>query len=521
MNNKYHFIPIAFLFLIFAYSCGKDDPTPDRDNMDTGQVIEDDVQDDPMPEPGSMLETMRGENIEILAGSSEKTWRIDSATLTNVSGSFDISDIFNVQDDEFTFKTTTIAGKNSTEFEGTLEWSQKNVINYFGESIETIKNEYYVLSEEYSFDFIPESASEIAVEGLNLDFTLQADDTLIGTLVISLTTTLDLLLVEKQASEYPQIPGGILNFTELFSFESTGIDNQAADMIGSLSNNSFYIATREESLVDQFGTEPERVIRYDFETGSINDRVLYFYPDFVSKEIFVYNNELKVIGAQRLVTYDLELANEGVTSIGYTQTSGSSSTFFTRFGAAIAGDYVYITGGALGNDFELSDKIFRIDLTTDIMTEYATMPERRFGARAEIVDNKLYIFGGTNVYYGPDAVNTILIYDLETTSLTTAEMNRPVNFTFTGKSGDLIYVGGRVDTYDAGNELVDRDPFLGVYNTANGEFRELSNNLQSPAMETIHSMTVFDNRLYVLHGEGQDLAPGELNTWPVLVADLE
>ena len=109
-------------------------------------------------------------------------------------------------------------------------------------------------------------------------------------------------------------------------------------------------------------------------------------------------------------------------------------------------------------------------------------------------------------------------------------MPSSVHFTYTGKHENLIIVGGQIKTFtddaDAdGNPdgfltQVDIDPYLGVYNTLNNEFTELSTNLTSSENETIHSMTVINGKIYILYGQQEEVAEGEFQNWDVLVADL-
>jgi hypothetical protein len=154
------------------------------------------------------------------------------------------------------------------------------------------------------------------------------------------------------------------------------------------------------------------------------------------------------------------------------------------------------------------------------MNEFATMPERRTGARAEIINDKLYIFGGTEEFLAPPAKDTIYIFDLHTGELTIESLPEPVLLTYTGKFENLIFVGGWNETRNSEGILTDREPFLGIYDTRTGDFTILATNLDSPEFEVIESMAVFNGKVYVIFGQGEEMTPGELQTWSIFEASF-
>lgn len=218
--------------------------------------------------------------------------------------------------------------------------------------------------------------------------------------------------------------------------------------------------------------------------------------------------------------YDLKLEDDPVSLTDYATALGQNIGL-SRHGTAVVDNTFYLIGGDLNDG--LGDKIFTYNLETETMSEWATMPEPRTGARAEIVNGKLYIFGGTEEFLSPPAKNTIYIYDLETKELIVETMPVPVMLTYTGKIENLIYVGGRNDingTDENGEATFDREPFLGVYDTNTGIFTQLETNLESPEAETIASMAVFDGKLYVVYGQSEEQEEGVLQTWSILSADI-
>ncbi len=430
---------------------------PTMKNPETAQKEENNVT---VSNKSDDITSLRENAILLLTSNNQKIWRFEKVILSNENGTFDISENFNSQNDELLFRySNREASKTIGEFQGTSEWRRNNSIAYDAVSTESAKLEYYILPKTYDFKFKQYSGSEIIIEEVDFELHLNENNRFKGVVRIDKNASIEVLLVEKKPADYPQPPTGILNFDEVFKFKSDGIDKRAADMVGSISNNSFYIVTRDDNLAGFHSDKPEQVIRYDFGTGDINEKITVMH-EFVSKKVFVYKNELKVVVAQRMHTYDLNLRNELVRSQNYSQITGMSSAFFTTYGAALAENSVFIVGGGLGNDYELVNKIYEFDLTNETMIEFATMSENSFGAGAEIVGNKLYVFGKTSEYYSPEARSNILIYDLSTSEFTTSEMTRPVNFTFTGKTGSLLYVGGRIDSYNTEGIIVDRDPSL-------------------------------------------------------------
>ncbi len=522
MNKKVPLLLVSLVITISLVGCSQDEnpETPEQEQNEEPQEEEEETSMEEEEEnPIISLEDERNTTLEILTSSGTKSWEFEEVVLVNSNGTFDISQNFNTQDDVFVFSLTTSTGKNA----GSIEWEKGNDINLNASSAETALLEFLVSSEMGPFEFIPDNGTSLTASSLGFSFELTNDERLSGTIEAGIGITLNVTLVEKE-NQSDAIPTGTLNFTDVFSFQSNGIDNQSPDMIGSLLSNSLYIALREDDLNVPNGLEnPERVVRFNFNTNSVEDRVysLSTKSDFVSKELVIHKNELKVIGAQRTNIYDLELDNEPSSIADYRDSSPyGSNTFFTRYGTAIVDNSVFIVGGYLGNDFEFADRMFKLDLETETISDFFTLPEPSLGARSEIVGSKLYTFGGSTAFYSPQARSSISIFDIVSQELSFSQMSRPVNFTYTGRQGNLIYVGGRVDTYNEMQVLVDRDPFLGVYNTETNEFTELQTNLSSPNRETIHAMTVFNNKVYLLFGDRGEIERPQMVEWTVMAADI-
>jgi len=511
--RKSAFSVFSIVLLFAIYSCNNDNDDPMVDPV----TIED---EDPIEDPTVTLANSRAANITLLTKDAEKVWKISSAELTNSNGTFDISTNFNVNDDEFIFKKSPLeSGKSSTDFEGSLEWRKNSDIILSADSQEAALNELYVPSVKFNFDFDEESGSKITGNAGKFAFTINDNGTIAGDLELD-NAILKISLTEKLASDYQSIPSTVLNFAPAFTFDSNSIENRSADMVGSRANNSIYISMSENDMRDEISNiRPERILKYDLNASILNEK-LFFDINWYSKQLIVNNNKILVVGGNGINSYDLDIESDPTTSPSYDEALGIPSFGVTRHGTAIYNNSLYIVGGHI-QDQSLSDRIYKFDIETQAMTEFAIMPEGRSGARAEIINDKLYIFGGTEKFYTPPAENDIYIYDLNTAALTIETMPTGVDTTFASRLGNLIYVAGIVKTYDADKQITNADPYMAAYDTTTGAYTELETNLMSPSLETIHSMAILENKIYIIYGElDANLAQGQLQTWQVLAADI-
>lgn len=503
---------IYFLFLIFAicfYSCTSEDIATVLEQEPEG--IEEN-EDGPM----ATLEENRAASVAVLTNDTAngKVWRIATAELENANGAFDIASNFNTRDDEFIFRNSpSTTARDPSGFELILEWRQNSAIALNADSNETAITESYKLPEIFTIDFEIESGSTLTDEDNKFELTIAADGTI--TVILRLeNTTITITLTEKLETDYETVPTGPLNFDTVFTIESNGIAGNSPDMVGSLANNSIYIGTREDDLGDPGQTKPERVIKYDRNTGTLSEK-LSFQSDFVSKQLIVNDNKLLVVGAKGVNTYNLDILDEP-TRQNYLDFDDSIG--LTRFGTAVADDTVYLVGGNILFP-SLADHIYKFDISTGAISQFAVMPEKRYGARAEIVNDKLYIFGGTETFSAPPAENTIYVYDLHTAELTIETMPTNVDVTFTGKLGRLIYVAGSIMIRE-GDTVIDENPYMAVYDTDSGTYTELETNLISWEKETIHAMAIFGDKMFILYGQKLAVQDGRLQEWTIRAADI-
>ncbi|WP_108804015.1 hypothetical protein [Aquimarina sp. Aq107] len=443
---------------------------------------------------------LMNETIAILNGGSSKTWKITQATLINGSIELDISENFNVKDDEFIF--SRIALKDS------LVWRKGFDIKTNVSNIQETLLDKYVSSISGEFSILEGSNNTVELDFISATFEVTEDDNINATITNEDDSILRFTLIEKKQEDYVTVPQTGLNFSNLFSFESDAVRGSAPGMIGSYSDDSFFIATRE---TDADGlNNPERVLKFDPNTNTMTEK-LFPQTDYVSKQLHIVDNKLIVLGGQYVNTYDLDISQNPV--------SISHGKQLSRFGISVLDDDIYVIGGDL-NDTE-SDKIFKWNLESETLAEFATLPESRSGARGTIVNDHLYVFGGSEELFGLQSSNKIFKINIANPQLIeTFEMNKAINFTYVQKYQHLIYVAGQIRFIDNNNEL-QTQATIGVLNTLNNSYQELATNLVSnTGEETIHQMCIFNDKMYLIYGaEGIDNG-GQYPEWDVLTANL-
>ena len=189
-----------------SISCGDDDNPEEMvvATDDDGGMTDDG--DEAMAELVAAQETTTA---GLTAGGEGKVWRIEQATLNNASGSIDISENFNVVDDEFVFSGTRV--------NGSLEWRQGNAIGVEGASAQETLLDFYKAPVSSSFSFDANSSTNLS--GLDGDMTFEVVDenTIIGTLTFNegrrAGETMGFDLTTKTADDYVS-PQSNLEFSQ-------------------------------------------------------------------------------------------------------------------------------------------------------------------------------------------------------------------------------------------------------------------------------------------------------------------
>jgi len=507
-------VGIFFLTISILFSCTEDDNSNTVDPE--GEQIPDNEQTD--------LQADRETSINALTNTGEvKTWKIDQAVLTNNSGSFDISENFNVQDDEFRF-SGGIA-------DGNLEWRQNHRINTEAASVQESLVDHYLEPENFSFSFETDSSSELISFDENFTFEIIDDNTINGRINFEDTSgELEITLSEKTATDFPSIPTSMLNFESISTYFSNNVQGNAPGMIGSYSDNSLFIVTREDAL-NNGEFNPERVNKFNLSSNQSTER-LFFNSDFVSKQLHIIDNQLLAVGGQFINGYDLALENEpNSINHGIEHTCSDSDIThlgITRHGMAVQDDDIYIIGGSFANFTETNDSlceevfsniIYKWNISTQTLSESMRLPNNLFGARGTIVNNNLYVFGGQQYFFDGDVYDTIYIIDLDTGELVdTLNLPSPIQFSFVDKFDSLIYVAGQNEILDDEGIRIAWDSTLGVFDTNTNTFTVLQTNLtQENPFDAIHQMCIFNNDLYILYGSPDpDNDPDELDPYTIM-----
>ncbi|WP_431121821.1 hypothetical protein [Flagellimonas flava] len=505
--------------ITILWSCSSDDPANTQN-----------------PEP--TVSELQQETVDLLTDDgNSKVWRIVSAELTNGNEVLDITDNFNVADDEFIFSGGT---------DGSLVWRRGHDINRSASTIDETLLDFYRSPKPSSFSFVGESASDLASD--DFDIKVMEDGTVTATLSGSVTAKsgakvrkssegiLNFTLASKDVVDY-KAPVEDLDFSEAFTFESAAINGRSPGMIGSYSDNSFFIVTKEDVL-DNFEKRPERVIKFNMDDNSQTDYVNYdSEEDAVSKQLHIVNNQLIAFGARYVNTYGLDISN-APTSVPHNIISEEyeMEIAFTRFGISVQDDAAYIIGGAfipatIDNSaiFEIEEakNIYKWDLESQTSTLFATLPETRYGARGTIINNKMYVFGGGQDFYDTNPSNTIYIIDMDNpTDIETLYMEKPLSFSFVQKNENLIYVAGFKANVEIEQDIitvVGKETTIGVFNTLDNSFTELTHNLPKPSVHhSIHQMALFNDEMYIIYGgeHGEEILDSLYEEWAIYKADL-
>ncbi|WP_157663401.1 hypothetical protein [Gilvibacter sp. SZ-19] len=468
---------LLFASILFV-GCSSDDENPNDPTDDTSGDMNDDG-----PTDEEVLAAARQANLDILTGGDEITWKIATAFLETASGNIELTGNFNIDDDEFIFSGSQ------------LEWRPANDVRTDATSSEETLRDYYRAPITSALEFEPDSSSDLtALEGrISLNI---ADDGAVSAVIRPLPKgdgDLLLTLTPKSAADYASPPEAGLNFSFEVTLLAPGyMGDGNGGLIGSYSENSLFLVHRDDTQSD--GTaNPERILKYNFSDGTQTEN-LFFQSDFVTKRLNIIDNQLIAFGGQYANTYDIALGAAPESSFNH-------GLFLTRFGLAVQDDNAFI----IGTDFSTTanSNITRYNYLTDALDVLGTLPVARFHAGTELINNKIYIFGGRDDFSGDLAFTESFIYDLETGSTSSFDIPEAAYNTYASKVENLIYVAyeTRVEAGEPGAFDDDRNINFGVYDTLDNSFTVLTDNLDdSDDRSTIHAITIFNGKLYVVYG---------------------
>jgi hypothetical protein len=306
-----------------------------------------------------------------------------------------------------------------------------------------------------------------------------------------------------------------LTFNQIFEFDSNFLEGISMGMANSISENSLYISSRDDyPLV--VGSNREQIIKLNLDSGNITEKI-YSNSDFITKRLLVSNNQLISIGGQFSNIYDLDIINDPITE--------SHGKILSHFKIVEDNDDTYIIGGDFINQND-SNKIYKWNFgNPQDFIEFSTIPETRYGASGAIINENLYIFGGSSDESLSLPSDKIYIIPLNNPQ-SIQELNLGISFneTFTQKYNDLIIIAGLQYTYDNQGNIIGKNSILGKFDLNTGVFQEMEHNLKTLNPDYyIGQMSIINNKLYVVYGFVESNTPSGTSLsseWSVYSAEL-
>jgi len=439
------------------------------------------------------------ESLNILTDGNTKTWVIEEAILTNANldTSIDITSSLNVTDDRFIF---SMDGEVAS-----VEWKQREAINWQASSVEEIFRDFYASNETFELIIAEDNASIFTAFDGTQDFTIVDDSTITGIIEPESGVEFQINLRPLTDNDLTSIPTS-LDFTEVASFVLDG--DRTIGCTSSALTNTIYFSERVNFSNDDGGCitnnlgRGESIYTYNVSTGVFEKNIFCQPSQFVTKELEIIDGNLVSLSSSSVNTYSLDNIDDPDVS-----EFGDLDQFtFTRQGTATRGSDIYFTGSNFSND-QLSDRILKFNTLINSLDIVTHMPTTKYFADAEIVDDKLYVFGGAPVFSGGFLIREdhIYIYDFTSDSWSTEFLPEPINDTFTARYQDLIYIGGSsfLDTNDDGNGDDFIEHFF-VYDTTTGEVTEIPYTLNSTFYTKFQQITILGDKIYLLTGPGPD-----------------
>ena len=301
-----------------------------------------------------------------------------------------------------------------------------------------------------------------------------------------------------------------LQFTKMGSFGQS----HSFGMVGSISQNALFFAQtiNINGLPCPNGGRPTSIKKFDLTTNTLTSHYHCTPDKFISKELTIINNKIYCIGSDTASEFNFDINQAPYTKNILKETVtpeqfNSGEAYWSRHGITSHNDDIFIFGGHSlkeeafypGNN---SKKVFKYNTTSKAISFETTMPESLYFADGEIVNNKLYIFGGIPKWgdnYQPQDI--IHIYDLSIGSWNTQQLPKPLEHTFTDRYNGLIFVGGGSSFKNLPN--ANNINFLGYFNPINNITKEINCTFSPPLNEKrfFQGMTIVENKIYIVASE--------------------
>jgi N-acetylneuraminic acid mutarotase len=166
----------------------------------------------------------------------------------------------------------------------------------------------------------------------------------------------------------------------------------------------------------------------------------------------VYNGNVILAGGfdGQAGTDSIEILKMNQHPLRWTMFDGKLPVKLSGHDVTVYQDKLYIIGGHNWNEKKTSDAIYELALAPPYTVKLlARMPQPRRNHRAEIVNGKLFILGGTTTGLSKDATNTVVVYDFIKNEIKPCpSLPKPVLGMSTVTWGNMIIVVGGVDKND-------------------------------------------------------------------------
>ena len=205
----------------------------------------------------------------------------------------------------------------------------------------------------------------------------------------------------------------------------------------------------------------------------------------------VYNSDVIVAGGfdGQAGTDLIEILKMNQHPLRWTMFDGKLPVMLSAHDVTVYQDKLYIIGGYNWNEKKTSDAIYELSLVPPYTVKLlARMPQPRRNHRAEIVNGKLFILGGSTTSFSKDGTDSVVVYDFINNEIKPcASLPKPVSEMSTVTWGNMIIVVGGVDK----NDQVLNDVIMYHIETGRGErLPSLKHKRSGPSAVTMHDVIV-------------------------------
>ena len=219
----------------------------------------------------------------------------------------------------------------------------------------------------------------------------------------------------------------------------------------------------------------------------------------------VYNNDILVVGGfnAKDETDKIEVLKVNQHPFRWTMFDGKLPVKLSRHDVVVYAEKLYIIGGFDKNELKALNAIYEIALTPPYTARLLrSMVEPRQNHRAELVNGKLFILGGTTTGLGKDAFASVIVYDfIKNEFKPCLSLPQPVCCMSTVTWGKtIIVIGGRNKNEQALNDVI-------MYDTETGQSKKLPSMIYK---RTSCSAVIMSDVIVVLGGYNNE--QGHLNS---------